>query len=198
VGTFEYGHEENFDGKLWVLRPDADGYRAEVGIDNIGHPNGMFWRKNGTEVLVPRSYINKVLSYDYSLAEGRVRSALPHVIAENPASEKASDDPHAKFFDSMCGFEDGSFLVTGPHYGVLRYFDADGQHKCNIQLPIAPSTFVASCAFVGDDLYIPTGRNGGDAGPAGWLYRIRGVAGGVQANTCDVHPPTSQASVVVV
>jgi sugar lactone lactonase YvrE len=195
AGTFNYQHEESSPGKLWVLQPDEDGhgYRAEVGLDNIGHPNGMFWRKNGTEVLVPRSYLNEIERYAYS-ADGRIVSK-PSVLARNPASGSASDDPHAKLFDSMCGFEDGSFLVTGPHYGVLRYFDAGGDHLCDIQVPnIAPSTFVASCAFVGDDLYIPTGSNNCDGergGPAGWLYRIRGVAGGVQASTCDVHAPST-------
>jgi len=191
VGTFNYGHEELWQGKVWVLRPAADGhgYGVSVGIDHIGHPNGLFWRNNGTELLFSRMYLNVVEKYDYSMAEGKV-VGKGSILAREPASEKASDDSNAKLFDSMCGFKDGSFLVTGPHLGVLRYFGADGQHKCDIKMPIAPATFVASCAFVGDDLYIPTGRNGGSPdGPGGWLYRIRGVAGGVEANSCDVKAP---------
>jgi len=177
-------------GKVWVLQRNNDsaGHSLSVGIDNIGHPNGMFWRKNGTEVLFSRTFINVVEKYEYSKSAGAVLGE---------PSEFVQMREGEGLLDSMCGFRDGSFLVADPAHKLLRHYDANGHHKCNIDVPIEGSTFVASCAFVGDDLYITTGRNGGDtSGKAGKLYRIRGVTGGAEAQTCNVQAP--QLSMVIV
>merc|ERR1712217_759476 len=96
---------------------------------------------------------NIIQQYQYSLEAGKV---------VGPPTDFVTAADGEMLFDSMCGFSDGSFLISDPDHKMLRYYGADGAAKCTIDIPIAGSTFVASCAFVDRDLYVTTGRNGGD------------------------------------
>lgn len=194
VGTFEYGKEIENKGKVWVLRPNVNGsgYVPTVVIDNIGHPNGLLWRKNywsgGWDVLFARTFINAVEEYDYNTTSG-------DLVGEPKQLVTLGDDDG--LLDSMCGLDDGSFLVADPHNNLFRHYHSNGDLKCTINVPIEGSPFVASCAFAGDDLYITSGRNGGDTdGKSGKLYRIRGVVGGRESFTCDIQPPESSLVIV--
>lgn len=178
VGTFDYGFEAELQGKVWVIERQNASLHLRVGIDGIGHPNGLVWNPEGTELLFSRTYANEVLRYQYSLVDGTVASPDQVIVG----------DSGVDLFDSMCGFTDGSFIVTEPGFWRLKHYNSDGSLKCVQNLPgQSVSKFVASCAFAGGDLYVPTGRNGGDdAGPDGWVFRVRGVDGGLVSHACDI------------
>lgn len=178
LGTFDYGKESEHQGKVWVVENTEDGVNVRIGFDQLGHPNGLVWNNDGTELLFSRTFSNKVFRYKYSVADGT---------ASDPVEVVAGDSKN-DLFDSICGFSDGSFLVTEPGFSKLKHYSADGSLKCSQQLPgWSDGKFVASCAFGSGDLYVPTGRNGGDSsGPYGWLYRVKNVAGGIVSHVCDI------------
>lgn len=180
AGTFDYGKEDEQGAKVWTLQRSADGagYAVDVALEGLSHPNGYIFSKDGSTLLLSETYRNVVYQYALS-ADGKIAGA-PRTLVEGKSGEV--------LIDSICGLADGTFVASNPDpIGKLVYYSADGYPLCEMTVDVPNSHFVASCEFVGEDMYVPSGRNGGsDAGPDGWLYRFRGMGEGLEMSLCDV------------
>jgi sugar lactone lactonase YvrE len=177
VGTFDYGKEAERAAKVWVLKPGDNGPELSVAVDGLSHPNGYIFTGTG-KLLLSETYDNVVYEFDYSPESTSL--GIPEVLVQGKAGEE--------LIDSICGLADGSFFATNPDpIGKLVRYSAAGETLCETTVDVPNSHFVASCAFVGEDMYVPTGRNGGsDSGPDGWLYRFGGMGEGEVVTPCDV------------
>jgi len=177
VGTFDYGKEEEKAAKVWVLKRGNNGPELNVAVDGLSHPNGYIFTGDG-KLLLSETYHNVVYEFEYSRETAALGAS--RVLVQGRSGQDV--------IDSICGMADGSFFATNPDpIGKLVRYSASGESLCETTVDVPHSHFVASCAFVGEDMYVPTGRNGGgESGPDGWLYRFGGMGRGEVATPCDV------------
>lgn len=177
AGTFDYGKEEEQSAKVWVLKQGDNGPELSVAADGLSHPNGYIFTGDG-KLLLSETFRNVVYEYEYSSESSML--GTPKVLVQGNAGQE--------LIDSICGLADGSFFATNPDpIGKLVRYSAAGEAMCETTVDVPNSHFVASCAFVGEDMFVPSGRNGGsDSGPDGWLYRFSGMGQGEVVTPCEV------------
>jgi sugar lactone lactonase YvrE len=177
AGTFDYGKESEQSAKVWVLKHGNDGLELSVAADGLSHPNGYVFTNDG-KLLLSETFRNVVYEFEYSSESTQL--GTPKILVQGRPGEE--------LIDSICGLADGSFFATNPDpIGKLVRYNAAGESLCETNVDVPNSHFVASCAFVGEDMFVPSGRNGGsDSGPDGWLYRFSAMGKGEDVTPCDV------------
>jgi sugar lactone lactonase YvrE len=177
AGTFDYGKEQEQSAKVWVLN---EHYDLNVAMDGLSHPNGYVFTDDGGDrkLLLSETFRNVVYEFEYSSESTTL--GTPKVLVQGRAGEE--------LIDSICGLADGSFFATNPDpIGKLVRYSAAGEAMCETTVDVPNSHFVASCAFIGEDMFVPSGRNGGsESGPDGWLYRFNGMGKGEDVHVCRV------------